>query len=163
MSDATDHCTACERLDIIEAMLDTLAERLDQGNTGHQAGNPNQKEELTMTDNTSTNSMNDITDEVFSLRESGVSDKWFEDRFELIGYRALLAHLPKSTLPVGQGDIDLLAETFEQLQAESKAREQEGNPAAPHLEEFLAEVWEGALDRFEARIGQHLAARARQQ
>lgn len=24
-------CTACERLDIIEAMLDTLAERIDQG------------------------------------------------------------------------------------------------------------------------------------
>ena len=37
MSDATDHCTACERLDIIEAMLDTLAERLDQGNTTDEA------------------------------------------------------------------------------------------------------------------------------
>lgn len=156
-------CTACERLATIEAMLDALAERLDQGNTGHQAGNPNQKEELTMNNNTSTNSMNDITGEILSLQESGMFDKWAKDRLELIGYQALLAHLPKSTLPMDQDGIDWLAETIEQLQAESKAGEREGHPAAPHLERLLAKVWEGTWAGFEARIGRHLAERASHQ
>ena len=51
-----------------------------------------------MNDNTSTSSMNDITGEILSLQESGMFDKWAKDRLELIGYQALLAHLPKSTL-----------------------------------------------------------------
>ena len=55
MKDDADPCTACERLDIIEAMLDTLAERLDQGNTtdeatdtdtGHQADHHTDTEDL---------------------------------------------------------------------------------------------------------------------
>ena len=37
MSGATDHCTTCERLVTIEAMLDALAERLGQGNTTDEA------------------------------------------------------------------------------------------------------------------------------
>ena len=116
-----------------------------------------------MNDNTSTSSMNDITGEILSLQESGMFDKWAKDRLELIGYQALLAHLPKSTLPMDQDGIDWLAETIEQLQAESKAGEREGHPAAPHLERLLAKVWEGTWAGFEARIGRHLAERASHQ
>ena len=38
MKDATGPCTACERIASIEAMLDTLAERIDQGNHPNQRG-----------------------------------------------------------------------------------------------------------------------------
>ena len=38
MKDATGPCTACERIASIEAMLDTLAERIDQDNHPNQRG-----------------------------------------------------------------------------------------------------------------------------
>ena len=38
MKDDADPCTACERLASIEAMLDTLAERIDQDNHPNQRG-----------------------------------------------------------------------------------------------------------------------------
>ena len=54
MKDDADPCTACERLASIEAMLDTLAERItrrDQGTTGQPADNPKPQEEFIMQNN----------------------------------------------------------------------------------------------------------------
>ena len=52
--------------------------RQDQDTTTGPPGRQPQpsQEELTMNDNTSTSSMNDITGEILSLQESGMFDKW---------------------------------------------------------------------------------------